>query len=374
MNRIKRIIHFVPGFDHGGIESRLLDWIDVLDLNEYQIDIVVCTEIKQNNLAQIISAKGCNFIEIANMTPKKFLKFHLDLNKIFKSKKYDIAHCHNPVYGYFFLRYAQKYKVPVRIMHSRTNQLDKDSSMKILRNYLKDNVQKFSNVNLACSRSAGEWVFKDNNFTVLNNGIIIKKFAFSKHIRDKIRNELNIPKDTLVLGTVGRLTPVKNHTFLLKTLKIIIQENNNKKILLVIIGEGPERDKLEKYINEQSLESYVLLLGKKENINEYYNAMDIFLFPSLYEGFGTVAVEAQANGLPVIISSGVPDDVKVSNYIVKIKDYKVSDWIYQIHNFVSLGRNINGVYDVREKGYDNLDTVKVLKSIYDNDMDELKDE
>lgn len=374
MKKIKRIIHFVPGFDHGGIESRLLDWIDVLDLNKYQIDIVVCTKIKQNSLAQIISTKGCNFIEIANMTPKNFLKFHLDLNQIFKSKKYDIAHCHNPVYGYFFLKYAQKYNVPLRIMHSRTNQLDKDSSMKILRNYFKDNVQKFSNVNLACSRSAGKWVFKSNNFTVLNNGITIENFAFSQHMRDKIRNELNIPEDTLVLGTVGRLTPVKNQEFLLNTLKIIIQENNIKKVKLVIIGEGPERNKLEKYINEQSLESYVLLLGKKENINEYYNAMDIFLFPSLYEGFGTVAVEAQANGLPVIISPGVPDDVKVSDYIVKMKNYKVNDWIYQIHNFVSLGRNINGAYDVREKGYDNLDTVKVLKSIYDNDMDELKDE
>lgn len=365
MKEIKRIVHFIPGFDHGGIESRLLDWVSLLDLDEYQIDIIVCTNVQNNTIASKLKDKGCKFIEIPNMTPKNFLRFYKALKRCFKTV-YDVAHCHNPVYGYFFLKLAENNKIPIRIMHSRTNQLDQNSSLKIVRNILKNNVYKYANRNLACSKSAGEWVFNNQSFIVLKNGINTEDFLFDMKKRKLIRNRLNINDDVIVLGTVGRLTPVKNQEFLLELIDYINKHVEHKEIKLIVIGEGPERENLEQKIKEKSLQNQVLLLGKLDNVNDYYNVMDIFLFPSIYEGFGTVAIESQTNGLPTLISSGIPDDVMVCNNIRKIDEFNMSLWYSNIMELVSFGRNNENYKNIILSCYDNKDTVRILEKIYNN--------
>ncbi len=171
---------------------------------------------------------------------------------------------------------------------------------------------KTNEIRFACSHNAAQWVFnknviKNNEYTVLVNGVDINKFSFNQLIRNQMRNDLNICENDFVIGHVGTLDYNKNQIYLVEIVKRLLADNKNVK--LILIGDGSDRREIESKIFEYSLESNVILLGTKENINEYMQAFDCFLMPSLYEGFGLVAVEAQASGLFTVLSEGVPIDV-----------------------------------------------------------------
>ena len=156
----------------------------------------------------------------------------------------------------------------------------------------------------------GRWLFgKDSNYTVINNGIDIDKFSFKDDKRKEIRSKLGI-NNNFVLGNIARLSPVKNHDFILQIFNEVLKEKDNAK--LVLIGEGILEKQIRNKINEMGIQHQVLLLGKRNDVHELLSALDMFLFPSIFEGYSNAVLEAQTSGLPCLISSSIPKDVVLS--------------------------------------------------------------
>ena len=178
--------------------------------------------------------------------------------------------------------------------------------------------KKYATDYFACSELAGRWLFGDKTFeqgkvTIINNAIDLDKFKYDEKVRKEKRKELNINDDTLVVGHIGRFVAQKNHTFLIDIFSELHKKEKNS--ILLLIGQGPLIGEIKQKVETLGISDSVKFLGQRDDVNELYNAMDLFLFPSLYEGLGMVLIEAQANGLPCIASTEVPKNARVSKKI-----------------------------------------------------------
>jgi glycosyltransferase involved in cell wall biosynthesis len=169
---------------------------------------------------------------------------------------------------------------------------------------------------IGCSKGAGKFLYGEKTYQergiMLNNGVDVSKFRFNPAVRDEIKDKLHI-RDKFVIGHVGHLIAVKNQMFLLQIFKQVAL--NNRDSVLLLIGDGEDRDKLEEKVREYGLEGSVIFTGNVDDVHLYLNIMDVFVFPSLFEGLPLAVVEAQANGVPCIISDSIPDDVKLTDNI-----------------------------------------------------------
>lgn len=182
----------------------------------------------------------------------------------------------------------------------------------------------------SCSENAADIYYKGNRelrsrALIIKNSIYTSTFSYSENARSRIRRELNISTEDILLGAVGRLTAVKNYLFLVNVLAGL-----DKKYKLIIIGEGEERDQLKSQIKEKQLEDRCFLLGMKTNIYDYYSAMDMFLLPSLNEGMPFSIIEAQSEGLPCIISDTLSDELQITDLVSPVSIDSVVKWTKKI--------------------------------------------
>lgn len=184
-----------------------------------------------------------------------------------------------------------------------------------------------------CSDKASEWFYNmairnSSNYYVFENSVDLDKYRFNPELRHMIREKLNISKNTLILGNVGRLHPQKNQSFLIDVFNRFHCEHVDSK--LWIIGQGELRSSLEKKVNNLGLDDSVYFFGEVSNINEIYQGMDFFVFPSLYEGMSVALLEAQANGLTCIISLGNPENSVLNDNVFRIETFDEDIWVDQI--------------------------------------------
>lgn len=218
---------------------------------------------------------------------------------------------------------------------------------------------------VACSTDAADWMFpgsvrRKRQYTLLKNGINPEQFAYSEEKRRAARQELGW-EENLVLGHVGRLAPVKNHDFLLRLLCKLKAGDKNVKLLLVGVGE--RKEELVEQVHCLGLEEDVRFIGATGKIEYYVQAMDVFLFPSIREGLGIAAVEAQAAGIPCVLSTGVPKEAKVLECVKHCElDEKV--WIEAIMDLAGQRQYRDCSRQIKEKGYDIADSAGELESIY----------
>ena len=219
----------------------------------------------------------------------------------------------------------------------------------------------------ACTEHAGRWLFGNKTFekgkvTIINNGIDIEQFLFNEKIRNEKRNEMGIKHTDIVIGHVGRFIPQKNHKLVINIFYELYKKNNNYKLLL--IGQGPLQNKIKEKVKRLKIEDSVTFLGQKKDVNKYYQAMDLFLFPSLYEGLGIAVIEAQTSGLPCIVSTEVPLETKVSEKISFISLKKAdSIWIETINKIIEKDRDVKINRLIRE-GFSIMVEAKKLENIY----------
>ncbi|MDT9026819.1 glycosyltransferase family 1 protein [Rossellomorea yichunensis] len=367
-NRIK-VLHYTPGFDHGGIESRLIDWYKNIDRNMVQFDLIKLTTADDNNqLIRDFKDLGGKVFTLPQFSFESIKPFMRGLRDFFEhNNDYDVIHCHSPLSGSFVLREAKKYNIPVRIMHSRTTQFDPGSKLLPIRKYLKNRSNKYATHFFACSKEAGEWQFgkknvNDGNVKIIKNGIQSEKFIFNEEIRQKTRQALKLNK-TFTIGHIGRFSSVKNHTFLIDVFKEITRRYEDSKLLL--IGDGPEEFNIKQKVRNLNIDDKVIFLGRQKEVENYLHSMDVFIFPSIFEGFGTVAIEAQASGLECIVSKGVPFSVDVSNLINHLPlSAGPEEWAEIILQFRE-GYKRRNMYEVIVKaGFDAKYTAKLLESFY----------
>lgn len=322
----------------GGVETFLINYYRNINRKKLQFDFIntydsLCFE----NEIKELGGKIYN----VPFFKKHPIKYYCTLKKIFKN--YDIIHinmlsCANvlPVI------IASRLKVKKIIVHSHNNGIPKGFLRMVLNRLNKKIILKNATDFFACSISAGKWMFGDKKFEVINNCIDINKFKYSDEFRHEIRKKYDLKKDMYVIGHVGRFDEQKNHEYIIDLFKMLHEKNS--KFILMLIGDGLLRKKIEEKVNKYGLKEFVIFVGNTDFVEKYYSAMDLFILPSKFEGLGIVNVEAQASNLPCIVSDIVPIDVKLCDNFIYKNLNDLDGWISSIDFFYKLKNNDRKVY------------------------------
>lgn len=345
-----RVAHILGKMVGGGVEAFIMNYYRHIDKEKVQFDFIIdsdSTVVPREEIEKL----GGRIIEIPPY--QHIFKYTKELKKVLKENKYKIVHSHLNSLSVFPLYCAWTVKVPVRIAHSHSTTNKKEWKKNLIKRILKPFSKVFATDYFACSEHAGSWLFGNKTFnegkvTLIYNAIDVEKFRFNNETRSRIRKELNID-DKYVLGHVGRFVKQKNHEFLIEIFNEVHKQNSSA--VLLLIGDGPLESNIKQKVKELNLEEQVYFLGVRDNVNEYMQAMDVFVFPSLYEGLGIVAIEAQCSGLRCICSTEVPLEVKVSeqvcfNSIDDINSWK-NDILTENTSRVDITENIrNSQYEI----------------------------
>lgn len=295
--------------DRAGIETMLMNYYRNMDRSLIQFDFLTHRPQEGAYDKEIIRLGG-KVYHAPRLYPQNSVQYFQYMKSFWaEHPEYKIAHSQIESMSYLPLLTAKKANVPIRIAHSHSTSLDLDFRLPLKLLY-KKMLPTVATHYAACSKEAGQFLFGSNDFTLIPNAIEIKKYFFNEVIREKKRLELGI-NGKFVIGHVGRFTKAKNHFFIIDLFKSIYEQNNSAELLL--IGDGELRDEVVRYISKEGLQDKVIILSGRDDVNELYQAMDIFIFPSLYEGLGMSAIEAQVSGLKCFISDAVPLESSISD-------------------------------------------------------------
>lgn len=358
-----RVLHIVTYMGRGGLETMIMNYYRNIDRNRVQFDFLVHRDFEADYDKEIQELGGKIYrLPPLNPLSKEYLS---KLDNFFKEhKEYKIVHSHLDCMSAIPLKYAKLNGVPVRIAHAHSSNQTKDLKYP-LKLFYKTKISKYASQLFACSDEAGRWMFGENaDFIVLNNAIDTEKYLFNNNTAQKVRKELNIKNDSLVIGHVGRFENPKNHSFIIDIFAETLKKNSNSVLLLV--GEGSLRKSIEEKVNSLGISNKVIFAGLRTDVNELLQAMDVFLFPSLFEGFGIVALEAQASGLPCLISDKVPIECKKTDLVYQMKLSDASDkWADKLVELSKIERK-NTYEEIRESGFDIKANAEKLEEFYLN--------
>ena len=304
-----RVLQIIGSMNLGGAENFLMNTYRKIDKSKVQFDFIVH---KRGVFDEEIEKLGGKIYYIKPLQEVGPFKYKKELETVFNSKKYRIVHSHIDQVSGFILKVAYQCDIPVRIAHSHNTKNSNSLLGKIYKSYLQCKINKYSTKRYACSVEAGEWLYKKADFEVINNGIDIDKFSFNDIERRKLRKKYNIGKNTLIIGHVGRFVPAKNHDYLIEVFNEY-NKNINEDSILLLIGSGELKEKIIKKVKKLNLNKNVIFLEGLTDIYRYYNMMDIFVFPSLFEGLPLTLIEAQVNGLKCLISKKVTKECEITD-------------------------------------------------------------
>ncbi|WP_194206468.1 glycosyltransferase [Superficieibacter sp. 1612_C1] len=327
---IKKNIVFVIGqLDIGGIESWLYDFVKRTN-NKYNFSFIVDKKHVGFYEPEIVSM-GCEVIHISSSKNK--LAYLYDLYKAFNNHEYDICHTHVSFTNGLVVLIAKLCKIPKTISHSHSDRSEevkgKSYFKRLFINFQITAVNLFSNHRIAVSTKSAECHYhKTENIEIIPCG---KDFSsLSDFEKIYTPGEFGFNKEDVILGSVGRLELVKNHKFLLE----IIRRLNEPHIKLLIIGSGSQYNELIKTIDNYKIQDRVKIVqGSTDVLRIMRDIVHIFLFPSLHEGLGLAAIEAQAAGLPVIASTNVPNVVDLTDNICHLNTDDINLWVSQLKKF-----------------------------------------
>ncbi len=322
-----RILNIVPNMRAAGIETFIMNIYRNIDRENIQFDFLVHNK-KKEFYDDEIEKLGGKIYRLSFKDDKNIFKYIKNLITFFKMhKEYKIVHGHMQSMMPLYLMVAKKSGVKIRIAHSHNGSYEKTIKGFIL--HLFSRLSKFySTNNIACSKIAGEYLFGKKQFDIIYNGVEIEKFKFNNKIRENKKKELGIGKNLIILLHVGRFELQKNHDFLIEVFEKYNRINKNSMLLLA--GEGKFEDKIREKVKEKKLDRNVKFLGVRNDINEIMQASDIFLLPSLYEGFPVVGVEAQCAGLKCLFSSNISNEIKILDDSVFIDIDNINKWVNEL--------------------------------------------
>lgn len=361
MSEVKRILHVVPNMQAGGLETLIMNIYRNINRDKVQFDFLVHYQgdfFFDNEIRNL----GGKIYKLSIRDDNNFIKYLKDLRHFFyEHKEYSIVHGHMESLGRFYLKEAKRNKIPIRIAHSHNS-----STEKTIKGYVKSlllkEYDKYATDLFACSKQAGNYMFKNKEFLVLNNAIDTEKFSFDQNIRNEVRKELDI-KDKFVIGHIGRFCEQKNHKFIIEIFEKVLKRNKNS--VLILVGSGELEDNIKELVKIKGIEDNVKFLGVRKDIPNIYMAMDCFLFPSLFEGLGIVAIEAQCSGLPVIASDVIPEEANVTDKFCKVSlNESVEKWADIVNAFSNNIVRNNESENVKEAGFDIKELTKKLEKYY----------
>lgn len=317
MSVIKRIkvLEVAASLKIGGAEKVARDIAFYADAEQYEFHYIVFGD-EVGAFEPELLEKGCQIFHLKPPS-QSYFGYLLTLRKLIEENRYDVVHAHNMFNCGLTMLAAANMGVSVRIAHAHSALNNGNGRIKqVYERTMRYLILHCATDLVACGIAAGNRLFGAKAFeqrgTLILNGIDIPAFAYDEEKREAIRSKFNL-KGKFVLGHVGHLAKVKNQSFLLDLMPYVLAKQPDA--ILLLLGEGEDRVKLETKICRMHLENQVIMTGNVSNVSDYLSAMDVFVFPSLYEGLPLSILEVQANGLPCVISDGVPKDVFLTDLI-----------------------------------------------------------
>lgn len=356
-----RVLHVVTYMGRGGLETMLMNYYRCIDRTKVQFDFLTHRDFEAD-YDQEIEELGGIIYHLPKLNPFSYT-YLKQLDLFFKRhKEYKIVHSHLDCMAGLPLKYAEINGVPVRIAHAHNTNQVKDLKY-WLKIYFKRSIMKYATDLFACSKDAGRWMFGDKPFLVLHNVVDARQYTYSPECGMKMREVLEIEKDTLVVGHVGRFSIQKNHGFLLDIFAEIVKIQPDS--VLLLIGTGELQKTIFQKVNKLELSDKVIFTGLRNDVSHLMQVMDVFVLPSLFEGFPLVMIEAQSAGLPCVISDKVPKECIKTNGLVE--QMKLSDsprqWANKIIENSGIERR-DTYSEIADAGFDCRENAKELCDFY----------
>lgn len=359
MNQPIRILQVVTYMGRGGLETMLMNYYRHIDRELVQFDFLTHRDFRADYDDEIESLGG-KIYRLPRLVPWS-PSYRKALDKFFaEHTEYRIVHIHQDCLSSVILKAAKRHGVPVRIAHSHNSSQDKNLKY-LIKLYYRRQIPQYATHLFACSQDAGNWMFRGAPFQIMNNAIDAILYQYNPELANQIRKELGIPTDSFVMGHVGRFAPQKNHVFLLDVFAAVQKRHENAVLLLV--GDGSLRPEIEKKVSALGLSGKVIFTGVRSDVPDLMQTMDVFVFPSLYEGLGIVAVEAQAAGLPCFLSTEVPSSACMTDNVWKIS-LKNTPNVWADHILGQIREHADTYKRVKDAGFDIVENAKWLQNFY----------
>lgn len=347
----------------GGVETYIYNLVKGLNKEKYTFDFLIIdanTSVFEDEINSLFNDNKNHFFFSPNLK-KKPIKARKWLKDFYDSHHYDaiymntctaarIKYCEYPIkkYGTKLISHSHQGNA-FSTIHHITNSL------------YKRKITNLSYKKLACSELAYHWLFNDTCIpeNIIVNGVDTNRFKFDIHWRNKIRNELGIDEDTIIIGNVGRFSNQKNQPYFIELIQAL---DESYKVLL--IGDGDQKDKFLRKIESENLKNRFIVLDSKPDIEKYYSAMDVFAMPSVFEGLPIAAVEAQAEGLPCVFSDNISRQTALSENCQFINLKNLTLWKDTIVKYKKV--RYDGTKTILENGFDNNRPVKQITRIFDD--------
>lgn len=353
----------------GGEELFVFNCLRNLELPQAQIDCLVAEDCGNEAFRSFVESRGGRMFELN--TPVHATRFTNHLYRpvcaFFRQHRYDVVHIHSSSTPALAVLAAAAHRAgtPKVIVHSHTTGKADSVQHRLFRFLASLSMRRHVDVYCACSSAAAQWKFMPKyaaQAIIVKNGIDTTRFRYDAIARERMRAQLDIPADAFVIGNIGRLCQLKNQRFLIDVFARIAAADENAR--LILIGEGEDREMLIDAVAEYGLTGRVSLTGNVTNVQEYLCAMDVFALPSQYEGLGIVAVEAQATGLPVVASKGVPQEIKLTDAVRFLEIANAEQaWAEALCGYRRRAR-VDRSEEIRAAGYDIRTTAALLKRLY----------
>ncbi|MBQ0030426.1 MAG: glycosyltransferase [Bacteroidales bacterium] len=357
------ILFITYGLEKNGTEEFIMNVLRGLNKEKFHADFLIFSQGETSNSIEAESY-GC---KIFRLPPRrKGLCYYKELDDFFMKNAayYNAVHLNegnmttiSPIY------YAWKYKVPVRIIHAH-NSNTPGFLNKLQHWYNKQFNLKYCTHRFACSTLASEFFFDGKNSTIIKNGIVLNRFSYNTTERTKFRAQLGFSETEKIIGHVGRFTDVKNQNFIVDIFNKYHQMNPDSR--LVLIGVGVNYDKIKQKVKKLNIDDSVLMPGLQTNINEWMQAFDLFLMPSLFEGLPFVLVEAQAAGLPCVVANTINKDAAITDsfYYLRLSD-SAQIWADKINSILMNYKRENKDEIIEKTGFSIENTVYYLQEVYE---------
>ncbi len=373
-NKIK-VLQIAGGFNKGvsgGVASFLNSYYHHVDKEKFQFDFLAlgyqCFEPYREEMENVGSSLHClDAHEFKGIKGK--INYTSKLKEFLKNTNYDIIHVNmGSLYTVLLCsRIAKKYGKGAKVISHSHNVLTYSKKAALVNRFSSKLFNLYGDYFFACSKDAANYMFSkkivsSNKFQVLRNAINMDHFVFSETDREQYRKEFSIEDDELLIGHVGRFNKQKNHHFLIRVFNEVVKKNNKAK--LVLVGTGNLENEIKDIATEFGITDKVQFLGQRKDVNKLMSAMDVFLFPSLFEGLGIVAIEAQASGLHVFASNTIPNEADVTALYHSLSlEMSAEVWAEAIVS-QTYSKRISPLDKLDDAGYNVRKEVKELEGVY----------
>lgn len=356
-----RVLQIVTYMGRGGLETMLMNYYRNMDRHKVQFDFLEHRDFEADYDQEILSMGG-KIYHISRLVPWS-RKYRGELKVFFeKHPEYKIVHVHQDCLSAVALQCAKECGIPIRIAHSHNINQDTNIKYLIKLHYMKK-IPNYATDYFACSVEAGDWMFGGHSYHILRNAIDASAYSYSADKAAQMRKQLHI-ESNFVVGHIGRFDPQKNHGFLIEVFNEFLKMEPNAKLML--IGDGKGRKKIEEKVKSLGLEDKVVFTGVRSDVADLLQAIDVFVFPSLYEGLGIAAVEAQAAGIPCVLSDKVPTECKmtINTEFLSLKD-SPKIWARHILAYKNIP-HMDTYKEIYNAGYDIKKNAERLQAFYCN--------